>query len=190
MIRIIDNAIEPNQLLAAKQQFPGIGWNGYHHYSGNDSEKYGSTPDSSLPIECKRAMELLRNICEDVIAAPHFADMDLWGSGLHRMEPGGYLRRHLDSSVHPHRGWERTHSCVLFASECSGGELVIETGDEHQTIRPAFNRLVIFHTTETAWHWVNDVTGELPRLSLSLFFWRYGKPADSTRMQARFQNFL
>lgn len=190
MIKIIDDAIEPNQLVAAVKQFPETDWQGYHHYSDNDSEKYGSKPKPDLPVECLNAINQLHRKCECVIKPPHFADLDLFGSGLHRMEPGGYLRRHLDSSVHRLRGWERTYSCVLFGNKCGGGALHVETGTgEVCNVEPRFNRLVIFRTNETSWHWVDSVTGPFPRLSLSLFYYRSSKPADPTRIQARFAGF-
>ena len=185
---VIENAIDTRLLETVSDLFPSEDWEGWHHYSDKDAEKFGSKPKVSLP-EC--VITALNSVY--LQAAPYvnrgcFPDFELHGAGLHKLEPGGYLRPHIDSSIHPKTGWKREYSCVLFCNKNwerkDGGCFGISNDiGEHL---PTWNKLILFRTTEESVHWVSKITGNESRKSLALFFWSHEEPIDPTRDKAKF----
>lgn len=183
---VIEEAVSPSLLLAAWATWPDAKWRGWHHYRGRDSEKYGTKSRGDIPYQHLRAIDLMIERVSGIVKPCAFPDYDLFGAGLHMIPPGGYLRKHLDSSMMESTGWKREYSCVLGVNpnweKKWGGEFVL--GDN--AVRPAFNQMILFETTEDAYHEVREVTGPDARCTLAVFFWSEEAPTDLTRTNARF----
>lgn len=92
------------------------------------------------------------------------ADSGLHGGGLHIHSSGGNLNPHLDYSIHPKLKLQRKINIIYYCSsdnrlmESESGQLGLWEGDETEPtklvkeIKPRFNRLVIFDTTQNSWH--------------------------------------
>jgi hypothetical protein len=175
---IVDDAIPPQLLRSLAATWPEPSWRGWHHYQDGNSVKRATRDAEMLP---RAAWPCLYAMAETITHPVGFPDWELHGAGLHEMPVGGRLGRHLDSDVMPSTGWRRELSCVLFLNECQGGEFVIAD----QRIAPKFNRLIVFATTDDAWHEVLPVRGEVARRSLSVFYWST-QPTRAERSRALF----
>lgn len=101
---------------------------------------------------------------ESLTGCALFADFGLNGGGLHSHKRGGKLNAHLDYSIHPKLRLERRINVLIYVTpnwkEEWGGLLGL--WDKHpqkdapgrlvKSIVPAFNRAVIFDTTQNSWH--------------------------------------
>ncbi len=191
---IIKNAIDEHLLEAVYANFPSEDWKGWHHYSDKDAEKYGSKPYPELfphtpfPSCVAPVLYALADKVSSHIVQGCFPDFDTYGSGLHMLKPGGYLRPHLDSSIHPLTGWKREYSCVLFCNKNwdrkDGG--CFGMANKTNTVLPLWNTVILFRTTEDSVHWVSKITGDKTRKSISLFYWSKEQPKDPTRNKAKF----
>jgi hypothetical protein len=107
---------------------------------------------------------------------------------LRHFEPGGRLGIHADYNVHPQLRVDRRLNLILYLNDGWrpewGGQL--ELWDAAMTrcvrrIEPAFNRAVIFNTTDTGFHGFPDALRCPPsetRKSLQLYYFTNGRPAE------------
>lgn len=188
-MEVIQDAIDPYLLRSLYASWPSDSWRGWHKYDDNNAYKYGSRSHLGLPVAAMPCILQIVEAVSDCIRMPDycFPDLELHGAGLHMLPPGGYLRKHLDSSFMESTGWRREYSCVLGVSpeweaDIDGGEFILN-GEE---VSPEFNQLVVFKTTEHSYHEVREVTGINPRLSLCVFYWSDREPTDPSRDKARF----
>ncbi|HEY9698240.1 MAG TPA: 2OG-Fe(II) oxygenase [Trichocoleus sp.] len=123
---------------------------------------------------------------QGLIPDPHFV-----GGGLHQIEPGGYLKMHVDFNRHERLNLDRRLNLLIYLNkdweESYGGHL--ELWDQEVTqcskkILPIFNRCVIFSTTDFSYHGhpepLTCPTGRT-RKSLALYYYSNGRPAHETR---------
>lgn len=118
---------------------------------------------------------------------PHVAN------SLRHFEPGGCLGIHADYNIHPRLQIDRRLNMILYLNRnwrCEwGGQL--ELWDAAMThcvrrIEPAFNRCVIFNTTDVAFHGFPDPLRCPPsetRKSLQLYYFTNGRPAEEVAPQ-------
>jgi hypothetical protein len=114
-------------------------------------------------------------------------DPDVAGC-LRHFEPGGCLGVHADFNVHPRLRLDRRLNLILYLNQdwqtAWGGQL--ELWDAAMTqcvqrIEPAFNRCVIFHSTDFTFHGFPDPLRCPPpetRKSLQLYYFTNGRPAE------------
>ena len=161
---VLDDFLETEATEALLREFSvGERWTYYNHYN---ERKMGLT-------RADRMGPLTREIIDE-LSSPRFldflgkfsgiedlvADPDLDGGGLHQILPGGYLNIHADFQSHTTRPeWSRQLNLLLYLNkdwrDDWGGFL--ELWDEDMTgmvtsVRPDFNRCVIFHTTAGSMH--------------------------------------
>ncbi len=138
----------------------------------------------------------LTGIEEPLLSDPYYR-----GGGLHQIPPGGYLQVHADFNRHPQFRLDRRVNVLLYLNRDWnpdwGGQLELwdaTMSRAEQRIDPAFNRMVIFTITDTAFHGHPDPLRCPPdraRRSLAFYYYSNGRPADersddhSTLFQAR-----
>lgn len=127
-----------------------------------------------------RFLEVLTGI-SGLIPDPYFG-----GSGLHRIERGGFLIIHADFNWHPLLRLDRRLNMLVYLNrdwqESYGGNL--ELWDRsllrcEASISPIFNRTVIFSTTDSSFHGHPhplNCPPERSRQSLSLYYYSNGRP--------------
>jgi len=118
-----------------------------------------------------------------LIPDPHF-----FGGGLHAIERGGYLRIHADFNHYPRLDLQRRVNALLYLNrdweEEWGGHLELwdrTLSRREAMIAPLFNRLVVFATTDTAYHGHPNPLETPPgiaRRSLALYYYSTTRPAD------------
>lgn len=139
-------------------------------------------------------LETLTGI-EGLIPDPHFE-----GGGLHQIEPGGFLKMHVDFNKHAKLKLDRRLNLLVYLNkdwqEEYGG--CLELWDSEMTrcekkILPIFNRFVVFSTTDFSYHGHPDPLAcpeGRTRKSLALYYYSNGRPAEEVKEQAHSTIFL
>lgn len=191
---VLDNFLPPEVLEDVLEEFPKpqqIEWQSFQNSaekklaSRNEQQMGDATRfllyqfNSSIFITF---LEKLTGI-SGVIADPHFE-----GGGLHQIEPGGFLKMHVDFNWHRRLKLDRRLNLLLYLNknwqEDYGGYL--ELWDKDMTtcaekILPIFNRCVIFTTTDFSYHGhpepLSCPEGQT-RKSLALYYYSNGRPKE------------
>ena len=114
------------------------------------------------------------------------------GSGVHFVGPEGKLGLHADFNTYRGYGLERRVNTFLFLNhdwpDRFGGHLEFWNRNLtrcEQRLRPAWNRFVVFSTTDYSWHGHPQRMEFLPqnrmRRSLALYYYTRGRPIDECK---------
>jgi hypothetical protein len=118
---------------------------------------------------------------DGLIPDPHFE-----GGGLHQIERGGFLKVHADFNRQERLGLDRRLNILLYLNrdwdDGWGGQLELwnqSMTDCVRRIAPIFNRMVVFTTTDHAYHGHPEPL-QCPlgvrRRSLALYYYTNGRP--------------
>ncbi|MEN1939965.1 2OG-Fe(II) oxygenase [Luteimonas sp. MJ246] len=120
-------------------------------------------------------------------------DPGYFGGGTHENRDGQSLDNHIDFNHHPATGWHRRLNLIVYLNpdwhDDWGGALELHrdphdpAADEVVSLAPAYNRCVIFETTEHSWHGFPPIRlpperAGLTRRSIALYFYTRERPAD------------
>lgn len=118
---------------------------------------------------------------------PHY-----FGGGTHENRPGQDLDVHIDFNRHPVTQWHRRLNLIVYLNPVweagFGGCLELHSEprkpaeDRIRQVVPAFNRCVIFETTESSWHGFTRIVlppgcSQDARRSVALYFYTVDRPA-------------
>ncbi len=136
------------------------------------------------------------NLVERITGIPDLLyDPEYFGGGTHENRNGQSLDSHIDFNYHPARGWHRRLNLIVYLNpewrEEWGGALELHRDpydpetDQVVTINPAFNRCVIFETTQHSWHGFAPISlpatsTDLSRRSVALYFYTKARPQAQT----------
>lgn len=135
---------------------------------------------SSAPL--LQFLERLTGI-EGLISDPYYG-----GAGPHQIEPGGFLKVHVDFNWHPLLKLDRRLNLLVYLNkdwkEEYGGHLELWNRDVsrcEQKVLPVFNRTVVFSTTDFSYHG-HPLPLACPegrtRKSVSFYYYSNGRPAE------------
>jgi hypothetical protein len=157
---------------------------GYYHEHSTITSSVRAFLDALNGFAMLLFLEAMTGI-EGLIPDPYFG-----GGGLHQIEPGGFLKIHADFNVHPKLHLDRRANMLVYLNknwrEEWGGHLELWNEDMsacRQRILPAFNRTVVFSTTDTSYHGHPHPLASpagVTRKSVSLYYYTAGRP-DSER---------
>lgn len=129
-------------------------------------------------------LEALTGI-EGLVSDPYYG-----GAGPHQIEPGGFLKVHVDFNWHPLLKLDRRLNLLVYLNkdwqEEYGGHLELWNRDVsrcEQKVLPVFNRTVVFSTTDFSYHGHPHPLASPPgrtRKSVSFYYYSNGRP-DSER---------
>jgi Rps23 Pro-64 3,4-dihydroxylase Tpa1-like proline 4-hydroxylase len=153
---------------------------GYYHERSRVSKRVLDFLYEMNSFEMLLWLEALTGI-DGLIPDPYFG-----GGGLHQIEPGGFLKVHVDFNVHPKLKLDRRLNMLIYLNkewrEEWGGHLELWDAGRttcRKTIAPLFNRTVVFSTSETSFHGHPHPLASPPgitRKSVSLYYYTSGRP--------------
>jgi len=191
----LDGLFDDDALDAVLREFPdrnAMKWRefdsplekklGYFHETSTISKTVREFLNDMNSFEMLLWLEALTGI-EGLIPDPYFG-----GGGLHQIEPGGFLKIHADFNVHPKLRLDRRLNMLVYLNKDwrdeYGGHLELWDRDRsacREKILPAFNRTVIFSTTDTSFHGhPHPLTCPegMSRKSVSLYYYTAGRPEE------------
>ncbi|HVR38394.1 MAG TPA: 2OG-Fe(II) oxygenase [Thermoanaerobaculia bacterium] len=151
---------------------------GYFHETSNIAPVIRAFLDAMNGFELLLWLEALTGI-DGLIPDPYFG-----GGGLHQIEPGGFLKVHADFNVHPKLKLDRRLNMLIYLNKDWrdewGGHLELwDAASCRRKILPAFNRTVVFSTTDSSFHGhphpLTAPQGKT-RKSVSLYYYTAGRP--------------
>jgi 2-oxoglutarate-Fe(II)-dependent oxygenase superfamily protein len=115
---------------------------------------------------------------------------DPWygGAGPHQIEPGGFLKVHVDFNLHPLMKLDRRLNMLVYLNqgwkEEYGGHLELWNRDVsrcEKKVLPVFNRTVVFSTTDFSFHGHPEPLAcpeGRTRKSVSFYYYSNGRPDE------------
>lgn len=202
---VIDDFLPPKILDLCLSEFPSKLREG-DEYFDRDQERYKAqfNPDTLTdPVRrlfysfnSKPFIRVLENITNinGLIPDPYFL-----GAGFHEIGQGGHLSVHVDFNHHKVMNLERRINVLIYLNKdwdkSCGGQLELWNNDVSKSIKsvvPAFNRCVIFNTTDRSYHGnpepVKHPAG-VTRKSIALYYytstWSEAKHDKTTQFKVR-----
>lgn len=137
--------------------------------------------------------EFIANIGRIVGIDDLFGDAELEGGGIHMTRRGGFLKMHTDFNWHARLEADRRINILLYLNkqwkEEYRGELVLADIPQKNvtSVKPIFNRMVIFNTNDSTLHGHPDALmfpDDYPRTSIAMYYYSKGRP-DNERFRGR-----
>lgn len=192
---VLDGLFDDADLEAVLRDFPRPDQIRWMRFDNPMEKKLGYSYDSSTITDTVRRfldamngfemllyLEALTGI-EGLVPDPYFG-----GGGLHQIEPGGFLKVHVDFNIHPKLKLDRRLNMLIYLNknwkEEYGGHLELWDADRktcRKRILPVFNRTVVFSTTDRSFHGhPHPLTAPagMTRKSVSLYYYTAGRPAE------------
>lgn len=167
---VIDNFLSAEAADRAYQQFPTVQELKTHWKSLNENKLEGSDFDSFNPVfgeidQALKTPEFYKWITDVTGIEEVFITNDSMGSGIHQGTNGSFLDIHIDFNIHHKLDVHRRLNLLIYLQKDwkdeFGGHL--EMWDSKMTkcekkVLPAFNRAVIFETSEISYHGYGKIT--------------------------------
>ena len=128
-------------------------------------------------------LQELTNIEETLLPDPYFE-----GGGMHESKAGGLLKVHADFNKHRRSGLDRRLNVLIYLNkdwkDSYGGHFELWNRDMTKCVkrlRPDYNTLAMFSTTDFSYHGLPDPITCPPdrsRRSLALYYFSNGRPAE------------
>jgi Rps23 Pro-64 3,4-dihydroxylase Tpa1-like proline 4-hydroxylase len=191
---VIDNLFPDELLREILTDFPRPDEIQWRRFENATEKKLGYTHEASLRPSLQlflyemnsapllKFLEALTGI-EGLISDPYYG-----GAGPHQIEPGGFLKVHVDFNWHPLLKLDRRLNLLVYLNEDwreeYGGHLELWNRDVSecgQKILPVFNRTVVFSTTDFSFHGHPTPLACPPgrtRKSVSFYYYSNGRPDE------------
>jgi hypothetical protein len=191
---VFDDFLDPSVLDLVLAEFPKPGEIPWQRFDNAHEIKLASAAEASFGPATRLLLYHLNSITflefisaitgiDNLIPDPSFE-----GGGLHQIVRGGKLGIHVDFNKHGKYGLDRRLNLLLYLNkdwrEEYGGDLELWNSNMSRCetkIRPVFNRLVIFGTTDFTHHGHPDplqCPQGMTRKSLALYYFSNGRPAE------------
>ena len=188
---VVDDFFLKDVALELEDEFPGYSENIWQEYSNAlEEKKLTNNWNHFKPLTYKIISTLNSGSFCDLLSKltkiKHLhSDDGLNGGGWHIHKSGGKLNPHLDYAIHPKLGLQRRLNVIIYLNSQWkaewGGELGFWSqnnktkGPEKlvKSIKPLFNRAIIFDTSQNSWHGIIGslkLPKEQYRRSLALYY--------------------
>lgn len=192
---VIDEFLQPDfarEVAAAYPSFEGALDKGRAFDFVNEKKKVQVTDSSKFPPAVKRLEEAIasqsfRDALSQITGIPKLlADEQLVGGGMHVMGSHGRLDVHVDFNLIEERQLHRRLNILVYLNpvwkDAWGGHVELWDRDVkrcHHAFLPAFNRCVVFETSERSFHGVAAVQcpDDVARKSFAAYYYTREAPA-------------
>ncbi len=197
----LDNFFDEDYLNEILESFPKMSENKHDFNMNTKSEvKLAITSPERIPNKINSFIEFLNSysfldfiqtltgIEQKLIPDPYLS-----GAGLHEIKQGGFLKIHSDFNIHPQLKLNRRLNLLLYLNkdwkEEWGGHLELwdkEMKNCEVKIKPSFNKLVIFNTTDFSFHGHPNPLNcpeDVTRKSLALYYYTNGRPSNEINLE-------
>lgn len=186
------NAEKLDEVLA---EFPNLHEGNRIHFNNPNEIKLASRGENRFGPKTRRFMHFLNsqpfleflqeltNIEEVLLPDPYFE-----GGGCHETPPGGLLKIHADFNKHRMTGLDRRLNVLVYLNkdwqDSYGGHFELWNEDMTRCVkklRPDFNTLAMFSTTDFSFHGLPDPLSCPPdrsRKSVALYYYSNGRPLN------------
>ena len=191
---VLDNLF-PNEILEeVLADFPRPDEIAWRKFDNNTEKKLGYWHENALRPRIQlflyemnsapllQFLEALTGI-EGLVSDPYYG-----GAGPHQIEPGGFLKVHVDFNWHPLLKLDRRLNMLVYLNkdweEEYGGHLELWNRDVsrcEQKVLPVFNRTVVFSTTDFSYHGHPNPLAcpeGRTRKSVSFYYYSNGRPDE------------
>jgi hypothetical protein len=191
---VLDDFLDPAFARSVVDAFPTFGEAarvGRAFRSVNARRKIQVTDAETFAEPVKRLNEALaapafRDVLSHAFSIPDLlADDQLVGGGLHQTGPRGRLDVHVDFNLIAERGLHRRLNILVYFNDgwdpAWGGQIELWNRDVTECVRsydPAFNRCLIFETSEISFHGVPEVRcpDDVVRRSFAAYYYTAAAP--------------
>ena len=193
---VLDDFIESSLIDEVEKEFPDLSKvEGAMGMDSTNQRKFASKGFGDLSPAAEKLISFLNSDVFLVylqkltsIEAPLISDPYLEGGGYHEIKNGGFLKTHVDYNVHPKVPLDRRINLLLYLNrdweDGWNGSLGLFDVDDltspKVSVRPIFNRCVIFSTTSFSYHGHPEAVNCPPnrsRRSLALYYFSMGRPS-------------
>ena len=191
---VLDNLF-PNEILEeVLADFPRPDEIAWRKFDNNTEKKLGYWHENALRPRIQlflyemnsapllQFLEALTGI-NGLVSDPYYG-----GAGPHQIEPGGFLKVHVDFNWHPLLKLDRRLNLLVYLNkdweEEYGGHLELWNRDVsrcEQKVLPVFNRTVVFSTTDFSYHGHPNPLAcpeGRTRKSVSFYYYSNGRPDE------------
>lgn len=204
---VVDNFFEPSVAKRIDEEFLSYHCESWFRYDNLIENKKALNDWNAFPPLTYKVFEYLIsadfvNVLMQHVGVVLYGDPGLHGGGWHIHGTGGNLNPHLDYSIHPKLGLQRKLNLIVYVSKdfqpaLHGGHLGlwrqhpdrVRPGVLEREIEPAFNRAVLFDTTQGSWHGISRPLVQPPgiyRKSLAAYYLCEPPPNVDRRGRALF----
>jgi 2OG-Fe(II) oxygenase superfamily len=195
----LENFFDPDLIKVLVANFPSpklSDWKITHDATGHFEEKFNLSSYESIPSPLRLFIDILNSrpfveFLEDLTGIDGLIpDPHLIGGGLHMLARGGRLGLHIDFNRHKKMRLDRRLNALLYLNlqwkREWGGSLELWNEDVSRKCReymPLANTLVVFSTTEKAYHGHPDpltCPADVYRKSVALYYYTNGRPAEES----------
>ncbi len=203
---IIDDFFDPEFAEALLADFPAFDESTRNEFGGTSQKSFVSTLQSigstyRIADEMLSSQPFLDWVGAVTSIDGLLYDPDNFGGGTHENRHGQGLDPHVDFNLHPKTGTHRRLNLIVYLNkdwdDAWGGAIELHSNprdaaaNEIRSYAPAFNRAILFETTERSWHGFPRI--DLPeserhrsRKSLSIYLYTEEAPPTAVASHATF----
>lgn len=189
------NFFNPDKLEEVLAEFPDLAKGDQIKFSNPNEIKLGSKGENRFGPKTKAFMHFLNsqpfleflqaltNVEETLMPDPYFE-----GGGCHESKVGGLLKVHADFNKNRKTGLDRRLNVLVYLNknweDSYGGHFELWNKDMTECvkkIRPDFNTMAMFSTTDFSYHGLPDpitCPEDRSRKSLALYYYTNGRPQE------------
>ena len=195
----LNDVADERSILDAYASVPTSDWPRWVRYSNEIENAKRTTREVKLsfPIDHLSGhlagSEVKRHLSAISGVSPLLNDPELYGAGLHVIDPGGWLQVHGDYELHPClEGYERRLNLILWLNptwepEWGGSLLLCDgMGKRIKSFLPTPGEAILFEGGPIAFHGTEQTADDAPpRVTMAMYYLARARPS-ATRLRALF----
>ena len=181
---VVDDMWDGDMLRDCRSEMPQPSDPRWRRFSNTHERKLGGSDDMFGPRTAELMAKLSSaELCAELqskfgIGSP--LTMSTYGGGYHLIEPGGFLDVHVDFNRAENGLYRRLNLLIYLNDTWDGGALELSSSPDGEVtvIAPAFNRTVIFATSDVSWHGPPKPTVGYWRRSIAAYYFSKEPPPN------------